>query len=141
MIGSSARVSDSLAILDFSEKALEATKKRLGRRGGQVNWLVADLATWAPADVYDLWHDRAAFHFLTNPADRDACIGSLRKVVRLGGHVIIATFALDGPETCSGLPIVRYDSASLASALGPELVLIDSRRHDHLTPSGSMQRF
>ena len=147
--GGSSRLVDSLldkgfsqlAILDLSEKALEATKKRLGRRGGEVNWIAADVATWTPSDVYDLWHDRAAFHFLTNPADRDAYIASLKKAVRLGGHVIIATFAPDGPERCSGLPIVRYDPASLASALGPEFALIESRRHDHLTPSGSTQRF
>lgn len=91
--------------------------------------------------VYDLWHDRAAFHFLTNPADRHAYVANLKKAVRPGGHVVIATFALDGPERCSGLPIVRYDSASLASALGPEFELIDSKRHDHLTPGGVTQRF
>jgi trans-aconitate methyltransferase len=130
-----------LAILDLSAKALEAAKKRLGRRGGEVNWIVADVATWTPSDVYDLWHDRAAFHFLTNPADRDAYIASLKKAVRSGGHVIIATFAPDGPERCSGLPIVRYDPEALASALGPEFELIDSRRHNHSTPGGSTQRF
>jgi trans-aconitate methyltransferase len=130
-----------LAILDLSAKALEAAKKRLGPRGGKVNWIVADVATWTPSEVYDLWHDRAAFHFLTNPADRDAYIVSLRKAVRPGGHVIIATFAPDGPERCSGLPIVRYDAETLASALGSEFELIDSRRHNHLTPGGSTQRF
>jgi 2-polyprenyl-3-methyl-5-hydroxy-6-metoxy-1,4-benzoquinol methylase len=130
-----------LAILDLSAKALDATKMRLGRRGGAVDWIVADVATWNPSGTYDLWHDRAAFHFLTDPADRDAYIARLKKAVRPGGHVIIATFALDGPERCSGLPIVRYDPATLASALGPEFELIDSERHDHLTPGGGTQRF
>jgi trans-aconitate methyltransferase len=130
-----------LAILDLSAKALEATKKRLGRRGDGVDWIVADVATWKPSGTYDLWHDRAAFHFLTDPADRDAYIARLKKALRSGGHVIIATFAPDGPERCSGLPIVRYDPATLASALGSEFELIDSKRHDHLTPGGGTQRF
>jgi SAM-dependent methyltransferase len=130
-----------LAILDLSAKALEATKQRLGRRGDGVDWIVADVATWNPSVTYDLWHDRAAFHFLTDPADRDAYIARLKKAVRPRGHVIIATFALDGPERCSGLPIVRYNPATLASALGPEFELIDSKKHDHLTPGGGTQRF
>ncbi|MGT2440953.1 class I SAM-dependent methyltransferase [Bradyrhizobium betae] len=130
-----------LAILDLSATALEATKKRLDGRGDGVDWIVADVANWTPSDTYDLWHDRAAFHFLTNPADRDAYVARLKKAVRPGGHIIIATFAPDGPERCSGLPIVRYDPASLARVIGPEFELIDSRRHDHLTPGGGTQRF
>jgi len=130
-----------VAILDVSEKALEATKRRLGRRGDEINWIVADVTTWNPSGPYDLWHDRAAFHFLTDPADRDAYVVRLKKAVRPGGHVIIATFAPDGPERCSGLPIVRYDPAAIAAALGPEFELVDSMRHDHVTPSGSTQRF
>lgn len=130
-----------LAILDLSAKALEATKQRLGRRGDEVNWIVADVATWTPSNVYDLWHDRAAFHFLTDQADRDAYVAVLKKALRSGGHVIIATFALDGPEKCSGLPIVRYDPVNLAAAIGLEFELIDSRLHGHLTPGGGTQRF
>lgn len=130
-----------LAILDLSAKALDATKERLGRRGDGVDWIVADVTTWNPSGTYDLWHDRAAFHFLTAPADRDAYIARLKKAVRSGGHVIIATFAPDGPERCSGLPIVRYDPTTLASELGPEFERIDSKRHDHLTPGGGTQRF
>jgi 2-polyprenyl-3-methyl-5-hydroxy-6-metoxy-1,4-benzoquinol methylase len=130
-----------LTILDLSTKALDATKKRLGLRGDAVDWIVADVATWSPSHSYDLWHDRAAFHFLTDPADRDAYIACLEKAVRPAGHVIIATFAPDGPERCSGLPIVRYDPQALASVLGPGFELIDSSRHDHLTPGGATQRF
>lgn len=147
--GGASRLVDSLleqgfcrvAILDLSAKALEETKKRLGRRGDGVDWIVTDVTTWEPSSTYDLWHDRAAFHFLTEPTDRDAYVGSLKKAVRPGGHVIIATFAPDGPERCSGLPILRYDPDELASTLGPTFKLVDSKRHDHMTPGGNTQRF
>lgn len=130
-----------VAILDLSAKALEAAKNRLGRPGEAVDWIVADVTSWKPSSTYDLWHDRAAFHFLTEPTDRNAYVGSLKKAVRPGGHVIIATFAPDGPEKCSGLPIVRYDPDELASTLGPAFRLVDSKRHDHMTPGGNTQRF
>jgi 2-polyprenyl-3-methyl-5-hydroxy-6-metoxy-1,4-benzoquinol methylase len=130
-----------VTVLDLSANALDEAKKRLGRRADGIDWIAADVTTWDPSSTYDLWHDRAAFHFLTDPADRDAYILRLKKTVRPRGHVIIATFAPDGPERCSGLPIVRYDPAAIASTLGPEFELIGSRRHDHLTPGGSTQRF
>ncbi|CAN5503498.1 class I SAM-dependent methyltransferase [soil metagenome] len=147
--GGASRLVDSLleqgfrriAILDLSAKALGAAKKRLGRAGEAVDWIVADITSWKPSSTYDLWHDRAAFHFLTEATDRDAYVGCLKKAVRPGGHVIIATFAQDGPERCSGLPIVRYDPDELASTLGPAFELADSRRHDHMTPGGNTQRF
>jgi SAM-dependent methyltransferase len=131
----------AITILDLSAKALEATKQRLGRRAKGVNWVVADITTWEPTRRYDLWHDRAAFHFLTEAADRDAYVARLKQAVRSGGHLIIATFALDGPEKCSGLPVVRYDPQALARTLGPGFELVESRRHDHLTPGGNTQRF
>jgi len=130
-----------ITILDLSAKALEETKKRLGRRADGIDWIAADVTTWEPSHSYDLWHDRAAFHFLTEPADRAAYVLRLKKAVRPGGHAIIATFASDGPERCSGLPIVRYDPEVLARTLGPDFELIESRRHDHLTPGGNTQRF
>jgi ubiquinone/menaquinone biosynthesis C-methylase UbiE len=147
--GGASRLIDSLlekgfrrvAILDLSANALEETKKRLGRRGDGVNWIVADVTTWEPSNTYDLWHDRAAFHFLTEPADRDAYLARVKRAVRPGGHVVIATFAPDGPERCSGLPVVRYDPQALASTLGPAFDLVGSRSHDHLTPGGNTQRF
>ncbi|MGH2173900.1 hypothetical protein ACQ1Z4_14405, partial [Enterococcus faecalis] len=83
--------------------------------GEAVDRVVADVTSWKPSSTYDLWHDRATFHFLTKPTDRDAYVGCLMKAVRRGGHAIIATFAQDGPERCSGLPIVRYDPDGLAS--------------------------
>lgn len=130
-----------IAILDLSANALEEAKRRLGQRADAIDWIAADVTTWEPSSKYDLWHDRAAFHFLTEAADRDAYVVRLKQAVRSGGHVIIATFALDGPEKCSGLPIVRYDPQAVASALGPEFDLVDSMRHVHVTPGGKPQRF
>jgi 2-polyprenyl-3-methyl-5-hydroxy-6-metoxy-1,4-benzoquinol methylase len=147
--GGASRLVDSLlergfhrvAILDLSANALDEAKKRLGRRADGVDWIAADVTTWQPSGTYDLWHDRATFHFLTEVADRDAYVVRLKKAVRAGGNVIIATFAPDGPGSCSGLPIVRYDPEAVASALGPQFDLIDSKRHDHATPGGNTQRF
>ena len=130
-----------LTVLDLSGEALEKTKARLGARGASVTWLEADVTTWQPARLYDLWHDRAALHFLTDPGDRTAYAERVTRAVRPGGHVIIATFAPDGPERCSGLPVVRHDAASLAALLGPSFELIEARRHDHTTPAGAVQRF
>jgi 2-polyprenyl-3-methyl-5-hydroxy-6-metoxy-1,4-benzoquinol methylase len=147
--GGASRLVDSLlergfqrvAILDLSANALKEAKKRLGRRAEGIDWIAADVTAWEPSSTYDLWHDRAAFHFLTEAADRDAYVVRLKKAVRAGGHVIIATFASDGPERCSGLPIVRYEPEAVAAALGPEFDLVESRRDDHVTPGGKTQHF
>ena len=106
-----------------------------------VHWIVADVTAWEPAKAYDVWHDRAAFHFLTEEKDRAAYVVRLTRGVKAGGHAVIATFALDGPEKCSGLPVARYDSASLAQTLGPGFRLVHSQRHQHATPWGSQQMF
>jgi SAM-dependent methyltransferase len=130
-----------ITVLDLSAAALDAARQRLGNRATGVEWVVADVTIWEPSETYDLWHDRAAFHFLTDPADQSVYVDRLRKAVKPGGHAIIGTFALDGPERCSGLPIVRYDAASLSAILGTDFKLIDARRHDHATPWGAVQRF
>jgi SAM-dependent methyltransferase len=130
-----------ITILDLSAAALDAAKERLGDRGAGVEWVVADVTTWEPLQTYDLWHDRAAFHFLTDASDRSAYVGYLKRAVRSGGHVILGTFAPDGPERCSGLPIMRYDAGILGTILGTDFELVDSRRHDHTTPWGAVQRF
>ena len=130
-----------LTVLDVSESAVSIAKMRLGERAGMVNWIVADVTQWKPARSYDLWHDRAAFHFLTEASDRAAYIDRLTKAVQPGGHAIIGTFALDGPERCSGLPVVRYDAAQLSATLTPSFALVDMRRHDHKTPWGAIQHF
>jgi 2-polyprenyl-3-methyl-5-hydroxy-6-metoxy-1,4-benzoquinol methylase len=130
-----------ITVLDISAAALDAAKKRLGERAADVTWEIADVTKWEPSQRYDVWHDRAAFHFLTDEADQAAYVDRLKKAVKPEGYVIIATFALDGPERCSGLPIVRHDSASLSAILGSEFDVIDMRRHDHMTPSGAVQHF
>lgn len=132
---------EAVTVLDLSEKALATSKARLGARGAKVQWVAADVTTWEPSQTYDVWHDRAAFHFLTDPKDRAAYAARVLRAVRPGGHVIIGTFALDGPERCSGLPVVRYDAASLGKILGPSFKLIESRNHGHQTPMGAIQRF
>jgi 2-polyprenyl-3-methyl-5-hydroxy-6-metoxy-1,4-benzoquinol methylase len=131
----------AVIVLDFSEKALEKSKARLGARGADVQWVTADITTWEPSQTYDVWHDRAALHFLTDPKDRAAYAERVSKAVRPGGHVIIGTFAPDGPERCSGLPVVRYDAATLGKLLGRSFELIETRRHEHKTPAGVTQRF
>lgn len=131
----------TVAVLDLSEKALETSKARLGAKTAQVERIVADVTSWEPPQTYDVWHDRAAFHFLTDPKDRAAYIERVLKAVRVGGHVIIGTFAPDGPERCSGLPVIRHDAATLGLLLGPSFALAETRRHDHQTPSGVIQKF
>jgi len=132
---------EDVTVLDLSGAALEAARKRLESRANRVHWVVADATAWEPAKAYDIWHDRAAFHFLTEEKDRAAYIARLTRGVKAGGHAIIATFALDGPEKCSGLPVARYDSASLAWTLGSKFQLVHTRRHEHATPWGSRQMF
>ncbi|WP_342736821.1 class I SAM-dependent methyltransferase [Bradyrhizobium sp. B117] len=130
-----------LAVLDLSANALDAAKRRIGAAASTVDWIVADATTWRPAKTYDVWHDRAAFHFLTDPHDRAAYVERLRSAVKPEGHVIIATFAPEGPEKCSGLPVQRHDSTSLAAELGPEFALVETRRETHHTPWDSTQAF
>jgi len=130
-----------LSVLDLSESATSIAKARLADRAAQVKWIVADVTQWKPTRAYDLWHDRAAFHFLTRASDRDAYIDRLIKAVPSGGHAIIGTFAVDAPERCSGLPVVRYDAARLSAEFTPAFALLDTRRDDHKTPWGAIQHF
>jgi SAM-dependent methyltransferase len=130
-----------VTVLDVSAAALETAKARLRERASDAHWLVADVTTWEPSRTYDVWHDRAAFHFLTDERDRDGYVSRLRQGLKIGGHAIIGTFALDGPEKCSGLPVERYDAARLARTLGSGFKLLRSQRTDHATPWGSHQLF
>lgn len=130
-----------VTVLDLSAAALAAARARLGERASRAHWLVADATAWEPSRMYDVWHDRAAFHFLTEARDREAYIVRLRQALSIGGHAIIATFALDGPEKCSGLPVARYDAASLGQTLGSGFTLLQSQRSEHATPWGAQQRF
>lgn len=130
-----------LTVLDLSEAALAASRKRLGLRAETVTWVAADVTTWRPSERYDVWHDRAAFHFLTDEQDRRAYVSRLEGALREGGEAIIGTFALNGPERCSGLPVARYDGSGLAAALGPKFRLLASREDKHRTPWGTFQVF
>ena len=132
---------EDVSVLDLSAAALKAAKARLGVRADRIHWLVADVTIWEPVKPYDVWHDRAAFHFLTDEKDRAAYIARLARGLKAGGHAIIATFALDGPEKCSGLPVARYDAARLGQTLGPGFRLVHTRRHEHATPWDSHQLF
>jgi SAM-dependent methyltransferase len=131
----------AVSVLDLSEAALATAKARLGERADRVQWIASDVTTWQPAQSFDIWHDRAAFHFLDQACDRAAYLSRLRQAVRPSGHAIIATFALDGPERCSGLPVVRYDAARLAETLGEGFSLVETRSHQHTTPWHSVQQF
>ncbi len=147
--GGASRLADALlergfkdiTVLDLSEAALAAVKARLGERASLCTFIAADVTAWEPQLTYRIWHDRAAFHFLTDPEDRDAYRERLLKGLGAGGHAVIGTFALDGPEKCSGLPVVRYDATTLAKALGPRFVTIETQAHDHVTPAGNLQKF
>jgi 2-polyprenyl-3-methyl-5-hydroxy-6-metoxy-1,4-benzoquinol methylase len=129
-------------VLDISAAALQTSQQRLGSRAKKVNWIVADITqTQLPYQLYDVWHDRAVFHFLTNPQDRQRYVHAVKDAVKPGGHVIVATFASDGPERCSGLEVARYDPESLHSEFGTDFELLDSTREEHQTPFGTEQKF
>ncbi|QPF89556.1 class I SAM-dependent methyltransferase [Bradyrhizobium commune] len=130
-----------VTVLDLAEAALRTAKGRLGARADRVHWIAADATIWEPERAYDIWHDRAAFHFLTEERDRAAYIERLQRGVKTGGHAIIATFSLDGPEKCSGLPVMRYDSQSLGLTFGRAFELVDARLDVHSTPWKSDQSF
>lgn len=130
-----------ITVLDLSEAAISIAKARLAERASAVVWIAADATQWQPPRHYDVWHDRAAFHFLTDANDRAAYVARLIQALQPGGHAIIGTFAVDGPERCSGLPVVGYDSALLSATLGGAFALVETRRQDHLTPWGSTQCF
>jgi hypothetical protein len=132
---------EAITVLDLSDEALAISKARLGARSVRVRWIAVDVTAWEPSQSYDVWHDRAAFHFLTSQKDRTAYAERILSAVRVGGHVIIGTFALDGPERCSELPVVRHDAASIGQMLGPSFELIESRKHSHQTPMGKTQHF
>jgi trans-aconitate methyltransferase len=129
-----------ITILDLSRHALDIARQRLGPRADNVDWLNQDVRHWNPTRRFDLWHDRAVFHFLTEPADRDAYRSTLRRALNPDGHVVIGTFAADGPTHCSGLPVARYDPAALAVQF-PDLTVVATRRVEHLTPTGGIQPF
>ena len=130
-----------LAVLDISPTALRYARDRLGSRARLVNWFEADVTTFDRPRRFGLWHDRAVFHFLTDAAERRAYVQILRRTLTPDGTVIIATFAMDGPTRCSGLPAERYDARKISDELGPEFSLIEEVSEVHRTPSGTGQAF
>jgi len=129
-------------VIDLAPAALAVSQARLGERAAQVRWVVGDVTTaLVPASSVDLWHDRAVFHFLTDEARRAAYVARVTEAVRPGGHVLIATFALDGPERCSGLTVQRYDADGIARTLGPAFEKAAEAREVHETPKGGRQAF
>lgn len=132
----------NITVLDISQTAIDATMKRIGTASAQVRWLVADItATQLEPATYDLWHDRAVFHFLTAPEARVAYVRQVAKAVKSGGHVIVSTFGPDGPTKCSGLDVVRYDADSLHQEFGVHFRLLDHSTELHRTPFGTIQQF
>lgn len=132
----------NLTVLDLSSAALTAAQARLGRHAMRVQWIEANITTAdLPNQTYDIWHDRAVFHFLTTPEDRQAYLNLVQRSVKKGGHVMIATFAEDGPTQCSGLPVVRYSVPALQAELGSNFTLIRSQEELHDTPFNTTQKF
>jgi SAM-dependent methyltransferase len=136
-----ARGFHDLTVLDLSEAALASARERIGATGAAVRWVADDVTVWQPQQAFDIWHDRAAFHFLVEESDRAAYLERLHRGVKAGGHAVIGTFALDGPEKCSGLPVQRYDPATLSRTIGPAFELTAHEAHRHVTPWGATQSF
>jgi len=133
---------ENVTVLDISAAALKAVQQRLGPRAAQIIWLEADITTVSlPHHHYDVWHDRAVFHFLTRAEDRHRYVQAARQAVKPGGHLIIATFAPDGPSQCSGLEVMRYGPDALHGEFGEAFKLVESTSETHHTPFGTEQKF
>lgn len=130
-----------VGVLDISSRALEEARRRLGARADAVEWIEGDVTEVRHADPWEVWHDRAVLHFLTDPADLAAYRARLLEGLSPRGSVILATFGPDGPERCSGLPCVRYDIATMTGFLGRPFELVEHLLHDHRTPDGKAQQF
>ena len=137
-----ARGFQNVTVLDVSQVAIDATKQRLQQVAGRVHWVAADVTRVQlhPA-AYDVWHDRAVFHFLTAPEQRAAYVRQVTRSVKAGGHVIVSTFGPEGPTKCSGLDVVRYDAESLYEEFGTRFRLVESSKELHETPFGTTQQF
>jgi ubiquinone/menaquinone biosynthesis C-methylase UbiE len=132
----------AVTVLDIAGSALLAAQCRLGPAAAHAHWLEANVLTVSLPEAHvAVWHDRAVFHFLTTPSDRQTYIAQVRRAVKPGGHVIVATFAEDGPPRCSGLDVVRYSADELHDEFGPDFRLLASEREEHHTPDGVTQQF
>ena len=131
----------SLAVLDISAKALASAQDRLGDNASRVEWYQNDVTQFVPPHQFSLWHDRAVFHFLTDITDRENYLKVLNRALEPSGHIIIATFAIDGPTRCSGLDVVQYDAEKLMAELGAGFELVEKRTETHITPTNEEQKF
>ena len=137
-----ARRYENITVLDVSQTAVDVTKRRLGLLARQVKWIVADITqVQLESFAYDVWHDRAVFHFLTSIEQRAAYVRNVAKAVKPGGHVIVSTFGSEGPTKCSGLEVMRYNAESLHGEFGPRFRLVESSKELHHTPFGTTQQF
>jgi SAM-dependent methyltransferase len=130
-----------LTVLDVSPQALDEVRGRLGERADEVTFVAHELLTWAPDRRFDLWHDRAVFHFLVDATDQQRYVRLARRTVRPGGAIVVAGFAEDGPTQCSGLPVARHSADDLAATFAPHFTLIAHDREEHVTPMGVVQPF
>ena len=130
-----------LTVLDISGNSIEKSKSQLGEKSSRITWIAADITKYNFNEQYDVWHDRAVFHFLTKTEDRKRYISSLNQALKLHGHLIMATFGLDAPPKCSGLSVVRYSPETLQNELGNNFNMVDSYSENHVTPSGISQNF
>ena len=128
-----------LTVVDLSQESLGASRARVGQ--APVHWVQSDIRDWQPDRTFHVWHERAAYHFLTDVQDQQRYWTLVRESIPVGGHVIVATFADDGPEMCSGLPVQSYSEQELVAAMGESFTPVATRREEHVTPSGGTQSF
>lgn len=132
----------NLAVLDVSTSAIQRCKSRLGQRAERITWIAGDITQVdLPAQAYHLWHDRAMFHFLTDPLERGLYVLAARRALAPGGYLIVATFSPEGPQNCSGLPVMRYNPSTISREFGSHFALLQSRLETHRTPWGGAQSF
>jgi len=131
----------NITVLDLSSNAIEHAKQRLADKSDLIEWIVADVTSFVPAYKYNLWHDRAVFHFLTDKNDREKYKQTLESSIKAGSKVIIVAFSIGGPTKCSGLDIVQYDAAKLKEELGDNFILLEEKHESHITPEGKEQAF
>jgi len=130
-----------VTVLDIAEASMQATRHRLGPSEERVRWIVADVIAVEFDRVFDVWHDRAAFHFLIDAADRARYVATMSAALRVGGHVVLSTFGPDGPEQCSGLPVRRYSADTMQETLGAGFELVDHEVEEHIAPNSAVQQF
>jgi 2-polyprenyl-3-methyl-5-hydroxy-6-metoxy-1,4-benzoquinol methylase len=132
----------NISILDISSRAIQVAKERLSNKGNAITWIEADITQVSlPGFYYDLWHDRAVFHFLNGPEDRKAYVTAAEQSIKPGGHMIIATFSLAAPPRCSGLDVIRHSTESLYNEFRKSFLMIHSFEQEHITPSGVRQQY